>query len=127
MTKNEIISIHNRKTGALIRCSVRIGAILAGASEQKLQKLTKFGEKIGLAFQIVDDLLDIQGDRELLGKETGSDSKKQKATYPGVTGKNEAKEDADRLIDEAVSLLDMEEKKDNMLIFLAEYIGQREY
>ncbi len=124
LTEDEINSIHNRKTGALIRCSVRIGAILAGATELELKKLTEFGEKIGLAFQIVDDLLDIQGDQELLGKETGSDSKKQKATYPGVTGKKEAREIANKLINEAISLLD--NKEDNMLNFLAEYIGQRE-
>lgn len=125
LTKEEIISIHSRKTGALIRGSIRIGAILANADEREFENLSLFGEKIGLAFQIVDDLLDIQGDEELLGKEIGSDSKKDKATYPSVVGKKQSRIDADNLIDVATSLLD--NRGSNMLKHLAEYVGQRKH
>jgi geranylgeranyl diphosphate synthase type II len=121
--RDEVINIHMRKTGALIRCSVRLGAILAGADDGLLARLTVFGEKLGLAFQIIDDILDVEGDRELLGKNIGSDSKKQKATYPGVVGMEIARRDAARLVEEAIAALNGDE--DNLLRELAIYIGQR--
>ena len=121
--REEITGIHVRKTGALIRCSVRVGALLAGADDALMTRLTGFGEKIGLAFQIIDDILDVEGDPELLGKKTGSDSKKQKATYPRAVGMKQAHEDATRLIDEAIALF--EPTDENMLKNIAIYIGQR--
>ena len=124
VSQEEITRIHERKTGALIRGSVRIGAILAGASEEQLRALTIYGEKVGLAFQIIDDILDIEGDQNLLGKQVGSDSKNQKATYPGVVGLEEARRAANRLIDEALATF--EGQQDNALKFIARYIGQRE-
>jgi geranylgeranyl diphosphate synthase type II len=124
ITKQEIIGIHARKTAALIRCSVRLGAILADADEKLLSKLTAYGEKIGLAFQIIDDILDIEGNQELLGKNVGADRKREKATYPKVVGLKQARQDASRLIEEAVSLLDKFD--DNILKDLAHYIGQRQ-
>jgi geranylgeranyl diphosphate synthase type II len=124
ITRNEIENIHRRKTAALIRGSVRIGAMLAGVDEAGLQRLSRYGQKIGLAFQIVDDILDIEGDPTLLGKQVGSDARNEKATYPAVVGLDEAKNEANRLIDEALACF--EEKEDNMLIWLARYIGQRE-
>jgi geranylgeranyl diphosphate synthase type II len=124
ITCDEITWIHQRKTGALIRCAVRVGAILAGADESLIASLSRYGEKIGLAFQIVDDILDIEGDQELLGKKTGSDRKKQKATYPGVVGVQSARRDAERLLDEAVSGLDAHEP--SVLKHIADYIGQRQ-
>lgn len=123
VTKEDIINIHTRKTGALIRCSVRIGAILSGADEDTLQRLSVFGEKIGLAFQIIDDILDIEGDQKLLGKTVGSDSKKQKATYPKAVGMEQARHDAKALVEEAISVFD--DFENNMLVHLATYIGQR--
>ena len=123
LTGEEITGIHVRKTGALIRCSVRVGAQLAGADDAMMMRLTGFGEKIGLAFQIIDDILDVEGDPELLGKKTGSDSKKQKATYPRAVGMKQAHEDATRLIDEAIALF--EPTDENMLKNIAIYIGQR--
>jgi geranylgeranyl diphosphate synthase type II len=124
VTRADVINIHMRKTGALIRGSVRIGAILAGADNRQLARLTAYGEKVGLAFQIIDDILDIEGDRKKLGKETGSDCKNQKATYPGVVGLDPARRDAGQLIDEALALFD--EDDDNMLKYIARFIGQRE-
>jgi geranylgeranyl diphosphate synthase type II len=124
LSKEEIIEIHNRKTGALIRASVRIGAILAGADEKTISKLTEYGEKIGLAFQIIDDILDIEGDQKLLGKKVGSDNKNRKATYPGTVGLENARRDAALLIDEALAIVNGED--DNLLKYLARLIGQRE-
>jgi geranylgeranyl diphosphate synthase type II len=121
--REEITGIHVRKTGALLRCSVRVGAMLAGADDAVMARLTRFGEKIGLAFQIIDDILDVEGDPKLLGKNPGSDSKKQKATYPGAVGMQQAHEDATRLIDEALALF--KPTDENMLKNIAVYIGQR--
>ncbi len=98
--------IHTHKTGAIIRASVRVGALLADADETSLQTLTRYGERIGVAFQIVDDILDVEGDTELLGKEAGADGKLEKATYPHVTGMDTAKTTAKQLIDDAVRLLE---------------------
>ncbi len=124
VTREEVIDIHRRKTGALIRGAVRIGAILAGAQKDQMAPLTTYGEKIGLAFQIVDDILDIAGDQHLLGKKVGSDSKKQKATYPGAVGLKAAREDVGRLVDEALAVFD--ESDENMLKYIAEFIGRRQ-
>ncbi len=125
VSRDEIIEIHRRKTGALIRCSVRVGAILAGADQPMIERLTEYGEKIGLAFQIIDDILDIEGDQKLLGKKVGSDSKKEKATYPGVVGIEQARQDAALLINEAVAVFDKYEE--NRLKHLAKYIAQRKH
>jgi len=124
ITKEDIIYIHTRKTAALIRCSVRLGAMLAGTEAKLLSRLTQYGEKIGLAFQIIDDILDIEGDQKLLGKKPGSDRRKQKATYPKTVGLEQAHRDASQLIDEAVSMFDTSDE--NMLKYLALYIGQRQ-
>lgn len=124
VSRQDIVKIHNWKTGSLIRSSVRIGAILAGADKTALNALSLYGEKIGLAFQIIDDILDIEGSQELLGKKVGSDSLKRKATYPGVVGIKQARQDADRLIDEAINNLNS--FADNTLKHIALYIGQRE-
>jgi len=124
VSKAEVVNIHTRKTGALIRGSVRIGALLAHASDGELSRLTSYGEKIGLAFQIIDDILDIEGDQKILGKKVGSDCKNQKATYPGAVGLDQARSDAARLVDESLSLFP--ESEDNVLKYLARFIGQRE-
>jgi geranylgeranyl diphosphate synthase, type II len=124
VSRAEVVNIHKRKTGALIRASVRIGAVLAGAGAQELNRLTSYGDKIGLAFQIIDDILDIEGDEKNLGKKVGSDSKNQKATYPAAVGIEQARTEATRLIDEALAVF--EGHDDNVLKFLARYIGQRE-
>lgn len=83
--------IHQKKTGALIICSLRCGAILSGASKKELAALTSFGKHLGLAFQIVDDILDVEGTPEKLGKTAGKDKVQQKATYPAVFGLKKAK------------------------------------
>ena len=81
-----LLYIHRNKTGALIRGAVRAGAMIAGASEEQLQILTEYAENLGLAFQISDDILDVTGDAETLGKNTGADERLGKLTYPSVYG-----------------------------------------
>ncbi|MCX6826645.1 MAG: polyprenyl synthetase family protein [candidate division Zixibacteria bacterium] len=126
VTLEQIKFIHSHKTGALICAAVRIGAILAEVDEATLEKLSLYGEKIGLAFQIVDDILDVEGDKEKLGKNIGSDRKNQKATYPKVIGLNQSHQDVDRLIDEAVAISREFGLKDNRFITIAHFIGQRD-
>ncbi len=97
--------IHTHKTGALILVSVRVGAKLGGASEDDLKGLTRYGERIGLAFQIADDILNVEGKAALLGKKTGSDLSKGKATYPSLMGLEESKRRAGELVGLAVDAI----------------------
>ncbi|MBF7082087.1 polyprenyl synthetase family protein [Desulfallas sp. Bu1-1] len=97
--------IHTRKTGALYRASVRAGAILSGATAEQIDLLTIYAENLGLAFQIIDDILDIEGDERKLGKPVGSDIRNQKATYPALYGVEKAREKARRAGDRALKAL----------------------
>lgn len=123
--KKEIVYIHTHKTGAFIRASVRIGAIMAGASSYKLKALTIYGEKIGHAFQIVDDILDVTGESEEMGKAVGSDAKKGKNTYPLVFGLKESRQIAQRLVDESIEAIDCLYGKAEVLKGIARYILER--
>jgi geranylgeranyl diphosphate synthase type II len=97
--------IHIHKTAALIRASLRAGALLAGAKPDALAAITAAGERLGLAFQIVDDILDVEGSLEELGKTAGSDERKQKATYPALHGLPASRRRAEALIAEAKAAL----------------------
>jgi geranylgeranyl diphosphate synthase type II len=88
-------SIHRAKTGALLRCSVRMGGIFAGASAAQLEALTSYGEHAGLAFQIVDDILDVEQPSEKLGKTAGKDAQQKKITFPAVYGLERSREMAE--------------------------------
>jgi geranylgeranyl diphosphate synthase type II len=91
-----LASIHRAKTGALLRASVRIGAIYADASAEQIDALTRYGEHIGLAFQIIDDVLDVEQPSEALGKTAGKDARQQKITFPAVYGIEQSREMAER-------------------------------
>lgn len=117
--------IHSRKTGALISASVKAGATLAGATEEELSKLGEFARRIGMAFQIVDDLLEIGGDAKTLGKNVDSDAKNERLTYPGVVGVDEARHDAEALIGDAVSHLGSYGAKAAVLRGIAEFFVNR--
>ena len=93
--------IHSAKTGAFIRMAVRSGALHGGAAEADVDRLSTYGEKIGLAFQIADDLLDVLGSTATLGKTAGKDNRQNKATYPALFGVDESQRMAARLVDEA--------------------------
>ena len=102
VTESELEEIHRSKTGALITCAVRLGAIIGGASEDDLALLTSYGEKAGLAFQVADDILDQTAPRHVLGKTPGKDSASDKATYVKLLGLEAARKKADALARDAV-------------------------
>jgi geranylgeranyl diphosphate synthase type II len=106
LTEEQLYFIYRLKTGALIEASMMIGAILAGASPEDVDKIKQIARKVGLAFQIQDDILDLTSDLETLGKETGSDEKNNKTTYITVKGLDKAQEDVERYSREAIVLLD---------------------
>jgi len=122
---NTLYFIHLHKTAALIKASVRIGAILAGARRNKLKVLTRYGENIGLAFQIIDDILDIEGKTEELGKSAGSDIKKNKMTYPSLIGIEESRKKAQDLVYEGVDALRIFSFEADPLREIARYLLKR--
>ena len=116
--------MHKNKTGALICASVRIGAILANATQNDLEKLTEYGECIGLAFQIKDDILDITGDVKELGKPIGNDIEKNKSTFITKYGLEESINKLNQVIDKAISIIEKYENGE-FLKELALYIRDR--
>jgi geranylgeranyl diphosphate synthase, type II len=120
-----LIYIHNHKTGALFQSSVVCGAILAGATAAEIEKLSKFAQNIGLAFQIIDDILDITATGAELGKTAGKDVEAQKATYPKLWGLAESKHQADKLVAEAKTILAEFGDRARPLQALADYITDR--
>jgi geranylgeranyl diphosphate synthase type II len=117
--------IHRAKTGALLRCSVRMGAIYAGASDDELSKLSAFGEHIGLAFQIVDDILDVEETSETLGKTAGKDQAQQKITFPAVYGLDLSKRMAEQEREAAHAALQSFGAAAEPLRALADFIVKR--
>jgi geranylgeranyl diphosphate synthase, type II len=117
--------IHSSKTGAFLCSAVRCGAIFAGGQESDLERLTVYGRKIGLAFQIVDDLLDVVGSSAALGKTAGKDDDQRKATYPALYGIEESRRKAARLIQEACESLGFYGKAANRLQELAHFLIER--
>jgi geranylgeranyl diphosphate synthase type II len=117
--------IHNHKTSALLEASVLSGAILVGAPEEDLQRLSRYAKNIGLAFQIVDDILDITATQEQLGKTAGKDLTAKKATYPSIWGLEESRCQAKKLVDDAKAELAVFGEKAIPLIALAEFIIAR--
>jgi len=97
--------IHTHKTGALILCALRAGAHLGGATAVQLDAITRYGKAVGLAFQIADDILDIEGEEAMRGKKIGGDASRGKATYPALVGLDAAKREAQRLLTEALDAL----------------------
>lgn len=116
--------IHPRKTGALLKFSVRAGARVAGTPAKELQRFTRFGEKIGLSFQVIDDILDATSTTERLGKPAGLDKAAQKLTYPRLIGLDQSRKYALKLISEAKSAIKGLPHCEE-LVMLADYLGQR--
>lgn len=117
--------IHTHKTGALLEVCVTSGAILAGAQPAEIAKLSKYAQNIGLAFQIVDDILDITATQEELGKTAGKDLDAQKVTYPSLWGLEKSRLEARKLVDKAIASLEIYGEGANPLKALAEYIVNR--
>ena len=124
-TAESVVAIHRAKTGALIRVSIVTGGIYAGATPEDVRRLTDFGTKAGLAFQIVDDVLDMTQDSEHLGKTAGKDVASDKATWPAVFGIEQSRKDAARLIGEAFAALEPYSEAADGLKAVARYLVER--
>jgi geranylgeranyl diphosphate synthase type II len=125
VTVDTLNYIHTHKTGALLEVSVTSGAVLAGASEDQIATLSGYARRIGLAFQIVDDVLDITATSEELGKSAGKDLQAEKATYPSFWGIDESRRQAQQLIDEAKAAVQPFGAGADPLLALADYIVAR--
>jgi len=118
--------IHERKTSALLCCSVRLGGMSANCSSTQLAALTDFGYHVGLAFQVIDDILDVTQTSEKLGKTAGKDTKAKKATYPSIVGLEKSRKIAEQLTDKAFAALKPFKGKAVALEALAEYLLKRD-
>ena len=125
ITTEDLDYIHQNKTGALLKLCVRMGAILADASENDIERLSKFADKIGLAFQIKDDILSEEGNPEITGKPVGNDKEMGKCTYVSYYGLDGAKKELDKIIEEAIEQLEAYGEKAEFLRQLALYIKNR--
>jgi geranylgeranyl diphosphate synthase type II len=125
-TRETVEFIHSRKTGALLTAAVVCGGIAGNANASQLAALTDYGAKTGLAFQIKDDLLDIQGDPKKLGKSVGQDAAASKATYPAVAGIEGARDEVSRLVAGALSSLGALPASADPLRWIARFVEERE-
>jgi len=117
--------IHTRKTGTMITAAVKAGAVLSNAGEVELNALTLYGRHVGLAFQIADDILNVEGDQKLMGKGTGSDTKRGKVTYPALMGMVASRKKAGELIEGALSAIKNFDHRAEPLRMIAAYIIER--
>ena len=123
----ELRYIHENKTAAILTTSVRLGTMSANANPKRLAAITKFGRALGLAFQVIDDILDVTQTSEKLGKSAGKDIAAKKATYPAVIGLDQSRAEAKRLTKQAHNSLSIFGKKVEALHALANYLLEREY
>jgi geranylgeranyl diphosphate synthase, type II len=119
--------IHAHKTGALIRASVCSGAILGGGSSAAVEALTQYGTHIGLAFQIMDDILDVRGDEQLMGKALRKDAERQKATYPRLVGLAESEARAQKAVSAGIAALEPFGERGALLSDLAQFMIARDF
>jgi geranylgeranyl diphosphate synthase type II len=127
LTKRDLVRIHEAKTAALLTSSLRLGAMAANATPAKLEALTKFGYNLGLAFQVIDDILDVTQSTEVLGKTAGKDQAVEKATYPSIIGLDASRKEAAKLTKAAMDSLKPFGKKASRLEEIAGYLLKREY
>jgi geranylgeranyl diphosphate synthase type II len=127
LTKRGLMRIHEAKTAALLTTSLRLGAMSANATPAKLAALTSFGLHLGLAFQVIDDILDVTQSTEVLGKTAGKDAAVEKSTYPAVIGLAASRKEAARLTKAAMDSLKPIGRKASRLAQIADYLLRREY
>ena len=126
--RDQLLFIHQNKTAAMLKSSVRLGAMSANADARKLSAITHFGERLGLAFQVIDDILDVTQSTEILGKSAGKDVAAKKATYPAVIGLDKSRTEAQRLTREAHDALSIfRGDQAKALHALANHLLEREY
>lgn len=126
ISRNRLDFVYSMKTAALIEAAMMVGAILGGASAEQVKTIESVGHKIGLAFQIQDDILDVEGDEKVLGKETGQDVKNQKATWISFEGLERARQDVTKLSDEGITELMSLSYENRFLTKLIEFLVHRE-
>lgn len=126
-TREQLRYIHKNKTAAILTATVRLGAMSANATEKRLMAITRFGRALGLAFQIIDDILDVTQTSEKLGKSAGKDVAAEKATYPAVIGLEQSRAEARRLTRQAHNALSVFGQEAEVLHALANYLLEREY
>ena len=122
-----LTSIHRRKTGALIEASLQMGGVIGGANLEQLQRLAMYGQAIGLAFQIIDDCLDLQSTSEQLGKTPMKDFRQGKLTYPGLIGLEGSRKMAMDLVDQACTALSVFGDAASKLERIAQFIVDRKH
>jgi len=125
LTVDELKSMHVLKTGALIEASLLCGALLAGARKRQMDILKTYARSIGLAFQVTDDILNVEGNPKIMGKAVGTDELREKSTYPAILGLERSRQFAKDLVDEALQALEVFDKKADPLRALATYIIDR--
>ncbi len=126
LDEETLLDMYSMKTGALIKTACRMGCITADADQHKIKSAEKYAEKLGLAFQIIDDILDITGDEKLVGKPIGSDKEKSKVTYAALNGIEKSREYARKLTNEALEILD-EFENNELLKELTRCLLERDY
>ena len=127
LTKRDLVRIHEAKTAALLTTSLRLGAMTANATPAKLAALTDFGHALGLAFQVIDDILDVTQSTEMLGKTAGKDQAVEKSTYPAILGLDASRKEAARLTKAAMDALKPFGTKAARLEEIASHLLTREY
>ncbi len=125
LTLADLKSMHRLKTGALIEASLSSGAVLGGLNSTRISMLKSYAQNIGLAFQVTDDILNVEGDPEIMGKAVGTDKLRNKATYPSLLGLKESKDFAGQLVENALQALESFDQKAVPLRAIAKYILER--
>ncbi|MEA3279256.1 MAG: farnesyl diphosphate synthase [Thermodesulfobacteriota bacterium] len=125
LTLDELEEMHSLKTGALIEVSVLSGAILGGGTNDQIKQLEVYAKNIGLAFQVTDDILNVEGDPDIMGKAVGTDKNRKKSTYPSIMGLEKSKEFATNLVNNALQSLESFDKNSDLLRAIADYIVER--
>jgi geranylgeranyl diphosphate synthase type II len=125
LTLADLKSMHRLKTGALIEASLSSGAVLGGLNSTRISMLKSYAQNIGLAFQVTDDILNVEGDPEIMGKAVGTDKLHNKATYPSLLGLKESKDFAGQLVENALRALESFDQKAEPLRAIAKYILER--
>ena len=125
LTLADLKSMHRLKTGALIEASLSSGAVLGGLNSTRISMLESYAQNIGLAFQVTDDILNVEGDPEIMGKAVGTDKLRNKTTYPSLLGLKESKDFASRLVENALQALESFDQKAEPLRAIAKYIVER--
>ena len=125
LTLDELKSVHRLKTGALIEASLSSGAVLGGANSNRISLLESYAQNIGLAFQVTDDILNVEGDPQVMGKAVGTDKLRHKNTYPSLLGLKKSKDFAGKLVENALQALESFDEKAAPLRAIATYVIER--